>query len=94
MTMGGPSPLTQLLKVAGVAQQQLDLLLEIEVGLFVVECDSLALLPRGKSKHLRDYYCCGEWCSDLRPTHWNPKNVYIIVMIMLLGGGEVLVFSR
>ena len=32
VSMGGPSLFSQILKVAGVAQQQLDLLLEIEVG--------------------------------------------------------------
>ena len=38
--MGGPSLFSQILKVAGVAEQQLDLLLEIEVG---IKCDSFAL---------------------------------------------------
>ena len=38
--MSGPSLFSQVLKVAGVAQQQLDLLLEIEVG---IKCDSFAL---------------------------------------------------
>ena len=36
ISMGGSSLLSQLLKVAGAAQQQLDLLLEIEVGLLLL----------------------------------------------------------